>query len=138
MMDSRSIRNLEGVHPDLVRVAELAFKSIAPDSSLSFRVTEGVRSKERQQKLFADNKSKTLKSRHVPESNACGLSCAIDIVAIVGGQVSWEMKYYEVLAFYFKAAAAEINVPITWGGDWKTFKDGPHFQLSEDHYPLSK
>jgi peptidoglycan L-alanyl-D-glutamate endopeptidase CwlK len=29
-----------------------------------------------------------------------------------------------------KAASAELNIPIEWGGDWKNFKDLPHFQLA--------
>ena len=28
-----------------------------------------------------------------------------------------------------KACAADLGVPLEWGGDWKTLKDGPHFQL---------
>ncbi|WP_282657354.1 M15 family metallopeptidase, partial [Escherichia coli] len=24
---------------------------------------------------------------------------------------------------------AELGTAIEWGGDWKTLKDGPHFQL---------
>ncbi|MDM9311596.1 M15 family metallopeptidase, partial [Escherichia coli] len=26
-------------------------------------------------------------------------------------------------------AAAELNTPIEWGGEWRSLKDGPHFQL---------
>ncbi|HFJ9590632.1 TPA: M15 family metallopeptidase [Escherichia coli] len=29
----------------------------------------------------------------------------------------------------FKQAATELGTAIEWGGDWKTLKDGPHFQL---------
>lgn len=36
---------------------------------------------------------------------------------------------YHKLADAMKQAAKELNVPIEWGGDWRTFKDGPHFQL---------
>ena len=28
-----------------------------------------------------------------------------------------------------KQAAKELGVNIVWGGDWKSFKDGPHFQI---------
>lgn len=28
-----------------------------------------------------------------------------------------------------KAAAAELGIKIGWGGDWKTTKDRPHFEL---------
>jgi peptidoglycan L-alanyl-D-glutamate endopeptidase CwlK len=34
-----------------------------------------------------------------------------------------------------KAAAAEEGVALVWGGDWKTFRDGPHFELSRTRYP---
>jgi peptidoglycan L-alanyl-D-glutamate endopeptidase CwlK len=34
-----------------------------------------------------------------------------------------------------KAAAKELGVAITWGGDWVSFKDGPHWELSRAAYP---
>ena len=37
-----------------------------------------------------------------------------------------------------KTAAEEEGVPIEWGGDWRTFKDGPHFQLPWADYPLEE
>ncbi|MEH4404963.1 M15 family metallopeptidase, partial [Escherichia coli] len=36
---------------------------------------------------------------------------------------------YEKIAQAFKQAAAELGTAIEWGGDWRTLKDGPHFQL---------
>ena len=30
-----------------------------------------------------------------------------------------------------KKAADMLDTPIVWGGDWKTFKDYPHFELKE-------
>jgi peptidoglycan L-alanyl-D-glutamate endopeptidase CwlK len=35
----------------------------------------------------------------------------------------------------FKKAAQELKVPIVWGGDWRTFKDGPHIELDRKSYP---
>ena len=37
-----------------------------------------------------------------------------------------------------KAAAKKEGVLLEWGGDWKTFKDGPHFQLPWVQYPGTK
>ena len=34
-----------------------------------------------------------------------------------------------------KAAAKELDIKIVWGGDWKKFPDGPHFQLDWKAYP---
>ena len=31
-------------------------------------------------------------------------------------------------------AARKEGVPSVWGGDWKTFKDGPHFELDRRVY----
>ncbi|EPI9183033.1 M15 family metallopeptidase, partial [Escherichia coli] len=53
----------------------------------------------------------------------------VDVVAWVGSQVSWDWPLYEKIAQAFKQAAAELGTAIEWGGDWKTLKDGPHFQL---------
>ncbi len=42
---------------------------------------------------------------------------------------------YEALASQVKAAAAAEGVLVEWGGDWRSFFDGPHFQLPWSAYP---
>jgi hypothetical protein len=37
-----------------------------------------------------------------------------------------------------KAAAEELGVALDWGGDWKKFKDGPHFELDRNVYPAGE
>lgn len=118
----RSRRALEGVHPDLVRVAERALELTEVD----FMVTEGVRSIERQRALVAARASRTMNSRHITGH-------AIDVAAWVGG-VRWDWPLYPRIAEAFKGAAAELGVPIVWGGDWPRFRDGPHFELDRDVY----
>ncbi|MGE0830221.1 MAG: M15 family metallopeptidase, partial [Hyphomonadaceae bacterium] len=34
-----------------------------------------------------------------------------------------------------KAAASSLAVPLEWGGDWASFRDGPHYQLPWEEYP---
>ncbi|MBE5250957.1 M15 family metallopeptidase [Mixta mediterraneensis] len=120
----RSENNLVGVNADLVKIVRLALTLTTVD----FGITEGLRSRERQKQLLAQGKSQTMNSRHITGH-------AVDVVAYLGSQVSWEWKYYEQIASAFKAAAAELNIPVEWGGDWKTLKDGPHFQLPHRDYP---
>ena len=60
---------------------------------------------------------------------------AVDLGVLVDGVVKWDWPLYDQLARTMKAAAAELHLPIEWGGDWKTFKDGPHFQLPKRTYP---
>lgn len=115
---------MAGVHQDLVRVIMRA----AALSAVDFRITEGLRTLERQKDLVAAGASRTMKSRHLTGH-------AVDVAAEVGGKVRWDWPLYHKIAAAVKAAANELGVPIVWGGDWKTFKDGPHFELDRAAYP---
>lgn len=123
-LGKRSIERLQGVHPDLVRVVERAIDLTPVD----FTVLEGLRSPERQQTLVASGASQTLNSRHITGH-------AVDLGAWVDNQVDWSWPLYTKIANAMKAAANELGVAIVWGGDWRTFKDGPHFELDRRYYP---
>jgi len=116
-LSQRSIDRLSGVHPDLVSVVKHAIER----SEVDFMVTEGLRSKERQKELVSAGASKTMNSRHITGH-------AVDLAAYVNG-IRWDWPLYEKIAKAMKQAAYELNIKIEWGGDWKSFKDGPHFQL---------
>jgi peptidoglycan L-alanyl-D-glutamate endopeptidase CwlK len=122
-LNARSRERLKGVHPDLVAVVERA-AAIGP----AFIVTEGLRTVERQKQLVAAGASRTMNSRHITGH-------AVDLAALVDGKVRWDWPLYHKLAAAMKQAAAERNVAIIWGGDWKSFPDGPHFELSRSVYP---
>lgn len=124
-LSQKSLDRLSGVHPDLVRVVKRAIEL----TDIDFAVLEGVRSKARQEQLVAAGASKTMNSRHITGH-------AVDLGAIVGGSVRWDWPLYAKVATVVKKAAAELSVPIEWGGDWRTFKDGPHFQLPFKEYPV--
>lgn len=120
----RSRMKLNGVHPDLVRVVERAIQ-ISP---LDFTITEGVRTQARQAQLVAAGASRTMNSRHITGH-------AIDFMVLVGGKGRWDWPLYATVSTAFKQAAAELGVAIVWGGDWKSFKDGPHVELNRKFYP---
>ncbi|MGP2976107.1 M15 family metallopeptidase [Serratia marcescens] len=120
----RSKKNLQGVNPALIAVARRALEL----SPVDFGITEGLRTMERQREMLRTRKSQTLKSRHLTGH-------AVDVVAYLGANISWEWKYYEQIAAAFKQAGKELGTVIEWGGDWKTLKDGPHFQLSVKDFP---
>lgn len=128
-LSKRSLDRLSGVHPDLVKVVKRAIQITEVD----FGITCGVRTLTEQKKLLAEGATTTLNSRHIPGKD--GFSKAVDVVAYVGTSVSWDMKYYKMISDAMKQAAKELHVPIEWGGDWKTFKDGPHFQLPYKTHP---
>lgn len=123
-LSQKSLDRLVGVHPHLVDVVKRALEL----SEVDFTVLEGVRSVTRQEQLLKSGATTTMKSRHITGH-------AVDLGAYVAGQVRWDWPLYDKVASAIKSAAKELNVPIEWGGDWKTFKDGPHFQLPWKEYP---
>ena len=125
-LGKRSLLRLEGVRPNLIAVVKQAIK-ITP---VDFTVLEGLRTRERQVELVAAGASKTMNSRHLNGH-------AVDLGAWVGGTVAWDWPLYHKIADAMKAAAEIVDVAgLEWGGDWKSFPDGPHFQLSWRTYPL--
>lgn len=122
---ARSLKNLNGIHPDLRRVIDRALQ----DSPLDFVVIEGLRTKERQKQLVAQGASKTMNSRHITGH-------AVDLVPIgPNGKAAFDWPLYDVLGPAVKEAAVKEGVALKWGGDWTSFKDGPHFELERSVYP---
>lgn len=119
-LGKRSTDNLQGVHPKLVAVVRRALEL----SPVDFTVIEGLRTKERQAELMKQGFTRTLNSRHI-------IGQAVDIVPL---PVDWNNpKPFRLVAEAMKKAAAELGVKITWGGDWKSFVDLPHYQIEVQH-----
>ena len=147
---TKSRANLSGVHPDLEALAEAALA----ESVIDFSITEGLRSVARQEKLVAESKSQTMRSRHLTGH-------AIDVGALVDGKLTWDMPAYVQIADAFRLASIKTGIPFEWGCAWginltkfecaasakgiyaaervrqgkKPFFDGPHFQLPFRDYP---
>ena len=137
---SRSLRNLQGVHPDLIAVANEALRITQKD----FMVIDGVRTIQEQRLLFKKGKSQTMRSRHLTGH-------AIDIVPY---PVSWDFDDFYPLGNAFIKAAKNMDVPVRWGGNWRetdvrewmgsaeglvqsykgSFYDLPHFELPSRFY----
>jgi peptidoglycan L-alanyl-D-glutamate endopeptidase CwlK len=151
MISARCELRLAGVHPDLVRVVRRA-----AEGGAMFRVTEGLRTPERQAELVAKGASQTMNSRHLTGR-------AVDLAPLVDNNVSWDWKHFFPMADAVAAAARAEGVPLIWGGAWgrlvqdwpkggaeaakdayvaerraarrKPFLDGPHFELPAGSYP---
>ncbi len=132
-LSDRDLKRLLGVHAELQAVIAQA---AADCSDELFVVTEGVRSYERQCQLFVEGKSKTMNSRHLT-GHAVDLAVWIDKdedKVVDTEELSWKFEAYKNLADIVKAAAEKLGVEIVWGGDFRNFKDGPHFELSRKVY----
>lgn len=117
-LGDKSLERLSTVKPELQSVVKRAIEL----SSVDFRVIEGIRTLERQQYLLKKGATRTLKSKHLTGD-------AVDLAPVIDGQVSWDWQYFFPIEKAMKQASKELDVAIEWGGDWKTFKDGPHWQL---------
>lgn len=118
VLSERSLNNLKGVHPQLVKCVELALSL----SKMDFVVIEGLRTAERQKELIALGKSWIQRSKHQD-----GL--AVDLMALpADGSSNWEARHYNVLNAAMQEAAGRLGIRLTWGGSW-TRRDLVHFQI---------
>ena len=132
----RSQYNMDGLHPDLILVLNRALQT----SPHMLVVTEGLRTLERQRELLRIGATKTLKSRHLKQAD--GYGHAFDFYALVDinsdGKVSFEemsnTRLMIPIANAIKAAAKEEKVALTYGGDWRKFRDYVHFELDRKVY----
>lgn len=131
----QSLKRLEGVHPDLVRVLTEAIKY------MDFSVTYGHRTTEEQQTLYAQGRTTrgpiVTKCDGLDKRSAHqGLpSRAVDIAP---WPIDWEdTQRFLYLAGHVMGIAAMMDIPLTWGGDFNKnynlnddrFDDLPHFEL---------
>jgi len=145
-LSQKSLNKLQGVNPKLVQVVKRAIQL----STVDFGVSEGLRTIETQRKYVAAGKSQTMASKHLEGK-------AVDLIAYVDGNISWELNLYDNIADAMAKAAKELNVPLRWGAAWnvpdiskwngtmesamnhyidtrrkegkRPFIDGPHFEL---------
>lgn len=131
------LAKLDGVHRDLVAV--IAAASAACDTP--FTVIEGLRTVARQKELVARGASKTMRSRHLT-GHAVDL-WPLDPVtgkALPAGTPAAEARLWadlRIIAAAVKSEAKARGIAVEWGGDWATFRDGPHFQLTWAAYPAA-
>lgn len=150
-LSSRSLRRLDGVHPDMQSVVMQAIELTGVD----FGVTQGVRTLKQQRHYVATGKSQTMNSKHLPQFD--GLGHAVDVVAYIGSDICWELNLYDDICDAFKEAAIDQGVAVKWGAAWsegdirtypgtaqdsmnnyidlrrsqgrRPFIDGPHYEL---------
>lgn len=117
-----SEKRLNEVRPCLKAIMHEAIAR-AEDLGITVQITEGLRTLERQRQLVAAGKSKTMNSYHLNGR-------AVDVYVNNG----WKFEDYKAFADIVKIVAKEHGYTITWGGDFKTLKDGPHFQVELSDY----
>lgn len=110
---------LKGVDTSLTAVVRAAAGTLPFD----LLVVEGVRTKERQAEMVRIKASRTMNSYHLTGH-------AVDLAPVVDGKPRWDWPLFTPIAKAMKKEAAKRGVALTWGGDWRKFPDGPHFQIT--------
>lgn len=121
---ARDYAHLEGVLWPLVHVMEVSI-TLSP---VQFMIVEGLRTLEQQRVYVAKGASTTMNSRHLTGH-------AVDIAPLIDGKTRWDWPLYHQIAPVIKGVAQDLGIAIVWGGDWKRFPDGPHFELDRRVYP---
>lgn len=125
-LSDRSLQRLEGVHPSLVACVKRAIQI----TNVDFMVVEGVRTLARQTELFNQRPkvTNTMRSMHLIQND--GYGHAVDLAPLENGTIPWNnFSKFRTVADAMQQAANELNVKITWGGNWPTLRDGPHYQI---------
>lgn len=124
-LDAKSLNRLNGVDKRLVDLA----KQVAKITPICFQITEGIRTKEKQEQLVKEGKSKTLNSKHLQ-----GL--AVDIMSCKEGYS--QAKDIFILVGLFIAVAKQLNIKIKVGALWdynstkdNNFIDAYHIQVED-------
>lgn len=130
-----SKRRLATVAKELQHLAEEALAV----EIIDFSVTDGRRSKERQNQYFAEGKSKVQwPDSHHNVLEPDDLAEAFDLTPFVNGALSYDKTHCCVLAGVILTKAKELGLKIRWGGNWdrdlepitdQDFQDLVHYEL---------
>lgn len=133
-----SMERLKGVDQRLVKV----LLSAIVNSPYDFLITQGLRTTQEQQKLYAQGRTTKgaivtncdgvkKKSNHQAKANNKGYAVDIAVYDTTKkGNIDYSSSYkYEEIARHILTVAKGQGVKVVWGGNWKTFKDLPHFEL---------
>ena len=134
----RSLNTLKGIHPDLIAIMT---KAIAT-SPVDFTLTDGLRTTSQQQALYAKGRTTSgsivtnadgVKNKSNHQAKSDGYGYAVDLYPYYNGsvQVNDDKTIINKIAPHIKKVAKDMGINIEWGGDWKSFKDYPHFELKK-------
>lgn len=119
-LGSRSMANLAGVEPRLMRLVQRAITLTTMDFGVAGKA---VRTAMEQHELYLKGVSQKdgyrHKSNHQPHVD--GFGYAVDLTPFINGQfdVNNLAAQYPIAAAMSRASA-QLGIPVTWGGNWMT------------------
>ena len=119
-------RNLDDLAPPVKQRAE-AFIASAKAKGIDLLVTSTYRDSESQDALYAQGRTTpgNVVTRAKAGQSWHNWRCALDVVPIVNGKAIWDDQ-----AMWKQVGEIGKSCGLEWAGDWKTFKESPHFQYT--------
>lgn len=138
-MDKYTKQRIQKLHPsvrdEVYKIIEECNVSLTGKAKI--RITHGLRTFKEQDELYALGRTKP--GKKVTNANA-GKSIhnygfAVDICLIIGDKIaSWDtVKDWDndTVADWYECVKIFAKYGWNWGGNWKNFKDLPHFEKKE-------
>lgn len=117
-VDTRSEGNIATLHAKVQPLARQLVRDAA-EHGIVIKVTSGTRTYAEQDKLFAQGG--VTKARGGQSNHNFGL--AFDVTEFDGANPVWDGPNYRTVGKLGKALG------LSWGGDWTSIMDEPHFEL---------
>jgi peptidoglycan L-alanyl-D-glutamate endopeptidase CwlK len=123
MINSRSLDDLA---PPVKQRAQ-AFVDAAKAKNIDLLVTSTYRDNESQDALYAQGRTTpgAIVTRAKAGQSWHNWRCALDVVPLVNGKAIWDDQ-----AMWKQVGEIGKSCGLEWAGDWKTFKEYPHFQYT--------
>lgn len=126
-MPSRKTEDLDPILAKDYQLLKEEYESVHPDRTLIVTCTH--RTPAEQAELYASGRTKP-----GPKLTMCdGVKTlskhnyfparAVDVAILIGGKAVWDEKYYAEIG------AIGTKIGMRWGGNFKSFKDCPHFEI---------
>ena len=128
-------RKIEDLHPTLQPITR-TFLAKALMEGIDVLITCTYRSNAEQDELYAQGRTKpgnvvtnakAGQSKHNFTIAGKPASKAFDIVFLIGGKAVWDAKHEN----WQKLGKIGAELGLEWAGNWKSFKEFPHFQLKD-------
>ncbi|AKM20737.1 M15 family metallopeptidase [Geobacillus stearothermophilus] len=126
----RAEKRLSGLHPLVADKARALIRK-AYEEGIYIIITQGFRTVEEQNRLYALGRTKpgriVTNARGGYSYHNFGLAFDVCVCNVFKGTLipSWSLDRR-----WFRVGQIGKSLGLEWGGDWKSFKDYPHFQYT--------
>jgi len=123
--DKYTNRRLEKLHPKIKCKAFDFINEVERKTKIKLRVVQGLRTIQQQNALYAQGRTKpgTIVTKAPGGRSYHNYGLAIDVAEVRRGKIIWNLNWKKVVPIAKKYG-------FEWGGEWRSFKDKPHFQIT--------